>query len=87
MLSNINNINSIIYLPFETKTKDFSTDNFFSQYLSTYFEMGTPPQFIEAELDFQEMDFHLSYTRRYITFSYNKSLSSTYPVGDVISLT
>ena len=40
--------------------------------------MGTPPQFIEAELDFQEMDFHLSYTRRYITFSYNKSLSSTY---------
>ena len=78
MLSNINNINSIIYLPFETKTKDFSTDNFFSQYLSTYFEMGTPPQFIEAELDFQEMDFHLSYTRRYITFSYNKSLSSTY---------
>ena len=78
MLSNINNINSIIYLPFETKTKDFSTDNFFSKYLSTYFEMGTPPQFIEAELDFQEMDFHLSYTRRYITFSYNKSLSSTY---------
>ena len=78
MLSNIIYINSIIYLPFKTKTKFFSTDIFFSQYLSTNFEMGTPPQYIEAEIDFQEMDFHLSYTRHYINFSYNKSLSNSY---------
>ena len=77
-LSNINNINSIIYLPFKTKTKYFSTDIFFSEYLSTYFEMGTPPQYIEAEIDFQEIDFHLSYTRHYLNLSYIKSLSKTY---------
>ena len=78
LLSNINFINSTIYLPFTTRAKYLSTDKFFSQYLSTNFEMGTPPQYIEGEIDFQEMDFHLSYTRHYINFFYNKSLSKTY---------
>ena len=78
ILSNFNYINSVIYLPFKTKTKYLSSDDFFSKYLSTNFDIGVPPQNIEAEIDFQEMDFHLSYTRRYINFSYNRTLSSTY---------
>ena len=78
ILSNFNYINSVIYLPFKTKTKYISNDDFFSKYLSTNFEIGTPPQKIEAEIDFREIDFHLSYTRRYINFSYNRSLSKTY---------
>ena len=77
-ISNFKYINSIIYLPFKTKTKYLSKDPFFSKYLSTNFEIGTPPQNIEAEIDFQETDFHLSYTRKYIYFSYNKTLSNTY---------
>ena len=77
-ISNINKINSVIYLPFKTRTKNILSDEFFSKYLSTNFAMGTPPQNIEAEIDFQEMDFHLSYTRKYLSFSYDKSLSSSY---------
>ena len=76
--SNFKYIDSVIYLPFKTKTKYFSSDEFFSEYLSTNFEIGIPPQNIEAEIDFQEIDFHLSYTRKYIYLSYNKSLSKTY---------
>ena len=78
ILTNINYIKSIIYLPFKTKTKYLSSDIFFSQYLCTNFEIGTPPQRIEAEIDFTEIDFHLTYTRRYIDFFYNRSLSRTY---------
>ena len=77
-ISNINKIKSVIYLPFKTRTKNILSDEFFSKYLSTNFAMGTPPQNIEAEIDFQEMDFHLSYTRKYLSFSYDKSLSSSY---------
>ena len=78
ILSNINYIKSTIYLPFKTRTKNPSSDIFFSQYLCTNFEMGTPPQRIVAEVDFTEIDFHLSYTRRYIDLSYNRSLSRSY---------
>ena len=78
LLSSFNLIKSTIFLPFTTKVKKPDSDPFFSLYLSTNFEIGTPPQSISAEIDFQEMDFHLSYTRRYIPFTYNKSLSKTY---------
>ena len=77
-LSSFKPIQSVIYLPFTTKEKLPLSDPFFGLYLSTQFEVGTPPQLISAEIDFQEMDFHLSYTRKYMPLSYNKSLSRTY---------
>ena len=77
-LLNVKKIQVLIVLPFNLKTKSEKIDEFFSKYLETKFEMGEPPQNIEAEINFQESDFHLSYTRKYLSLSYNKSLSNTY---------
>ena len=76
--SNINKIISLIVLPFKIKIKSEKNDEFFSKYLSTKFEIGEPVQIIEAEIDFQESDFYLSYTKKYINLSYNKSKSNSY---------
>jgi len=76
--SNINKIKTLIFLPFNIKIKSENNDEFFSKYLSTKFEIGEPSQIIEAEIDFQESDFYLSYTKKYISLSYNKSKSNVY---------
>ena len=76
--SNQSKINGLIVLPFNIKIKNENDDEFFSKYLSTKFEIGVPPQNIEAEINFQESDFFLCYTRKHISLSYNKSKSNTY---------
>ena len=78
IISKIYPIKPLIVLPFNIKTKYQQSDEFFSKYLSTNFEIGEPPQNIEAEIDFQESDFHLSYTRKYIPLLYNKTKSNKY---------
>ena len=75
---NNHNINLLIVLPFNMVIKNEHSDAFFSKYISTNFEIGTPPQKIEAEINFQESDFHLSYTRKYIPLLYNKTKSNSY---------
>ena len=75
---NNHKINLLIVLPFKMKIKNQQSDEFFSKYLSTTFEIGEPPQNIEADINFQESDFHLTYTRKYIPLLYNKTKSNTY---------
>jgi len=77
-LSNINKIKPLIILPFNIKLKSDKSDEFFSKYLFTKFEIGEPSQIINAEIDFQETDFYLSYTKKYLSLSYNKSKSNAY---------
>ena len=72
------NIKPLVVLPFNIKIKNEEADEFFSKYISTKFEIGEPPQNIDAEINFQESDFQLTYTRKYMPFSYNKSKSITY---------
>ena len=77
-ISNLLKISALIVLPFNIKIQNEQNDEFFSKYISTKFEIGEPPQSIEADINFQESDFQLSYTRKYMPYSYNKSQSRTY---------
>ena len=72
------NIKPLIVLPFNIKIKNNISDEFFAKYISTKFEIGEPPQNINAEINFEESDFQLTYTRKYMPFSYNRSKSITY---------